>query len=239
VAWLKLFNEERRRLNKTQKVPPLTFDTFEWLIDRFEKEAHQLSCDTIMCSSQACTVDSAGLQNDDDAFCNICGDDECTNVNVILFCDSCNLAVHQECYGVPFVPEGQWLCRLCQAGIGPDVECCLCPVRGGAVKRTDDGRWAHVVCALWVPEVGFGSIEFLEPITKLDRIPPARRRLTCAVCSRSGIGACVQCMRKHCYKAFHITCAQQVRFLDVELWLLTNLVMSWVWHFRHVILIAY
>ena len=30
--------------------------------------------------------------------------------------------------------------------------CSLCPVRGGALKPTDDGRWCHIVCAIWIPE---------------------------------------------------------------------------------------
>lgn len=58
----------------------------------------------------------------------------------------------QACYGIVKVPLGNWLCRTCVLGISP--QCLLCPKKGGAMKATRAGtKWAHVSCALWIPEV--------------------------------------------------------------------------------------
>ncbi|XP_065812929.1 bromodomain-containing protein 1 isoform X1 [Labrus bergylta] len=194
-AWLELINEKR----KSEGVSQVSHNLFEFLMDRFEKESYMA------------TQGQSDLQSlvDEDAVCCICMDGDGADSNVILFCDSCNIAVHQECYGVPYIPEGQWLCRHCLQCPSRPAECVFCPNRGGALKRTDDDRWGHVACALWVPEVGFSDTVFIEPIDGVRNIPPARWKLTCYLCKEKGAGACIQCDKINCYTAFHVSCAQK------------------------------
>lgn len=102
---------------------------------------------------------------------------------------------------------GQWLCRTCSMGIKP--ECVLCPNKGGAMKSTKSGKhWAHVSCALWIPEVSIGCVDRMEPITKISSIPQSRWALLCVLC-RERVGACIQCSVKTCKTAYHVTCAFQ------------------------------
>ncbi|XP_053439571.1 bromodomain-containing protein 1 isoform X4 [Nycticebus coucang] len=194
-AWLEIVNEKRRG----DCVSAVSQSMFEFLMDRFEKESY---CENQKQGEQQSLID-------EDAVCCICMDGECQNSNVILFCDMCNLAVHQECYGVPYIPEGQWLCRHCLQSRARPADCVLCPNKGGAFKKTDDDRWGHVVCALWIPEVGFANTVFIEPIDGVRNIPPARWKLTCYLCKQKGVGACIQCHKANCYTAFHVTCAQR------------------------------
>ncbi|KAE8296628.1 Bromodomain-containing protein 1 [Larimichthys crocea] len=194
-AWLELINEKR----KSEGISQVSHNLFEFLMDRFEKESY------------SATQGQSDLQSlvDEDAVCCICMDGDGADSNVILFCDSCNIAVHQECYGVPYIPEGQWLCRHCLQCPSRPAECVFCPNRGGALKKTDDDRWGHVACALWVPEVGFSDTVFIEPIDGVRNIPPARWKLTCYLCKEKGTGACIQCDKINCYTAFHVSCAQK------------------------------
>lgn len=199
--WLALVNEDR----KSQGLTAVPQDVFEILLDRLEKEcvfeSHNIGEGVDSASKNIYNID-------ENAECCICNDGECHNTNAILFCDMCNLAVHQECYGVPYIPEGQWLCRRCIESPSRGVDCALCPNKGGGFKRTVDSRWAHVICAIWIPEVQFSNPVFLEPIDGIREIPPARWKLTCYVC-RKRMGACIQCAKPNCYVAFHVTCAQQ------------------------------
>jgi len=138
--------------------------------------------------------------------CGVCFDGDSYDENPILFCDKCDVAVHQSCYGIKKVPEGDWLCKACSAR-GGRKSCCLCTVPGGALKPTVDGRWAHLFCAQWIPELFISDLDAMEPIENTKAIVHERLQLTCADCKQHGVGACIQCAYGACAVPFHPMCA--------------------------------
>ncbi|CAK7268901.1 origin recognition complex subunit 4 [Sporothrix epigloea] len=49
----------------------------------------------------------------DDEVCAICSKPDSEPPNEIVFCETCDLAVHQQCYNIPHIPEGDWFCKNC------------------------------------------------------------------------------------------------------------------------------
>ncbi|KAK3902121.1 origin recognition complex subunit 4 C-terminus-domain-containing protein [Staphylotrichum tortipilum] len=58
-------------------------------------------------------MDESGSDEEDDEVCALCGKPDSKKPNEIVFCDNCDMAVHQKCYGLAEIPEGDWICRSC------------------------------------------------------------------------------------------------------------------------------
>lgn len=86
--------------------------------------------------------------------------------------------------------------------------CCLCPndIPSMELLPTDDGRKAHRMCALYLPETYIDSVDGNEIISNVSGIHKDRADLKCLFC-RSKRGACFQCSQKKCARAYHATCA--------------------------------
>eukprot|EP00956_Cyclotella_meneghiniana_P001632 scaffold1804_cov66-Cyclotella_meneghiniana.AAC.8 len=184
----------------------------------------------------------AQLEQDMDAVCDVCWDGEVTPENQIIFCDACNVAVHQGCYGIDKVPSGNYFCHTCiyngknneflaaERREGPrsaptrtPVICELCPRRQGAFVQcyaAEDSlrkpRWVHVSCAKWC------GLNYIDPEKKdmIEDVAPLKQDyrnlgITCALCD-SGIGGMIECRVKGCRKWLHLTCARCVGTCSVQ-----------------------
>lgn len=198
-VWLQLYNQERSK-ELLGDISPFLFET---IMDKLEKEWFHLIKDAPKPSEPQVTLP-------EDSACAVCDDTEVENSNAIVFCDGCNVAVHQDCYGIPYIPEGQWLCRKCMISPEFPVSCLFCPNEGGAFKQTNTNQWGHLLCAIWIPEIGVSNTIYMEPIDMIENVPKSRWKLTCFIC-RKKQGACIQCDNKHCFSAFHVTCAKSAR----------------------------
>ncbi|KAF7121708.1 hypothetical protein CNMCM5793_009260 [Aspergillus hiratsukae] len=217
--WLEDYNAKRRE----EQLEPIKPAVFEITMTKIEKEWHTLekripkpnpkppqTQRPRSSSAAAVNGETTAPGEEQDSKCAICDDGDCENSNAIVFCDGCDLAVHQECYGVPFIPEGQWLCRKCQLIGRGSVNCIFCPNTEGAFKQTTSSKWSHLLCAIWIPEVSLGNPSLMEPVTDVEKVPRSRWKLTCYICKQR-MGASIQCSNKNCYLAFHPTCARRAQ----------------------------
>ncbi|XP_039116403.1 histone-lysine N-methyltransferase ATX4-like isoform X1 [Dioscorea cayenensis subsp. rotundata] len=141
--------------------------------------------------------------------CAVCRWVEDWDYNKIIICNRCQIAVHQECYGVVCETDfTSWICRACET---PHLErqCCLCPVKGGALKPTDvDMLWVHVTCAWFHPEVSFANFK-MEPAIGILKIPLNSFAKVCVICEQMH-GSCIQCCK--CSTSYHAMCASRAGY---------------------------
>jgi len=112
------------------------------------------------------------FQSIDEVACVVCLDEEDFSTDVIIFCDLCNSAFHQSCYGSDLLtvsPDDscQWLCQRCEYLYQNDlpstaVVCMFCPEMKGAIKQILNNNfeiWAHITCVNWIPEIYYEKEE--------------------------------------------------------------------------------
>ena len=143
--------------------------------------------------------------------------------NPIVYCELCQCGVHAQCYGYPLsihIPHNEWICQSCLPAPSsppttsappppPPPHCCLCPTPSGLLKRTTCGRWCHLSCALWVPEVFFRVSAGCDAID-VSRVSGGRLGRRCECCGTgSGSGACSECSEGGCGVWYHITCGMR------------------------------
>lgn len=97
----------------------------------------------------------------------------------------------------------------------------LLSLGAGALKKTDDRRWAHILCAVYIPEIRFGDVTTMEPIIVSGLSPAEFNDKTCYICEEEQIvekskGICLTCFKPGCKVTFHVTCGQRRQLLGEE-----------------------
>lgn len=135
-------------------------------------------------------IGTAGHEYDED-LCGVCGGGESCEGDAIIGCDGCGVWVHQNCYGVPAVPEGDWCVHplplspapprtpLCPPLI-PSLSCRYCDY---CVRKREAVSRRGALPADWHP----------------NAFP------TCMLCLGTGVGAYKECESRGTW--VHVICA--------------------------------
>eukprot|EP01129_Flabellula_baltica_P006841 TRINITY_DN2611_c0_g1_i1.p1 TRINITY_DN2611_c0_g1~~TRINITY_DN2611_c0_g1_i1.p1 ORF type:complete len:683 (+),score=130.99 TRINITY_DN2611_c0_g1_i1:37-2085(+) len=199
--WLSDYNEDKCILKE---------NVMEEVLDILEKKAFSNSQDSLTSSVSESILET--LESLQDSDCCVCLDGYSEDVNRIVFCDGCNMGVHQCCYGLPSIPQGVWHCRRCSEHLKIDnTKCVFCHQTSGAMRQTVHGNWGHIQCGLFLDGISFtepncgGEIEYRKSLKKYQSDTP------CMVCSKTGF--MLQCNNEYCNKTFHVTCGQREKFV--------------------------
>lgn len=79
-------------------------------------------------------------------YCCVCNNGDYNEGDNLIYCSECLISVHMGCYGIVDSVPDNWMCNACKVMLKEDVqnlECALCPVKGGAMKISD-AKWEQV-----------------------------------------------------------------------------------------------
>ncbi|CBQ69988.1 conserved hypothetical protein [Sporisorium reilianum SRZ2] len=96
-----------------------------------------------------------------------------------------------------------------EAGAGGVVAASVLKAPLGALdafRPTECNNWAHVLCAVFMPEVVFSDTTRLKTVESCGNLPTWRYEALCCICNVA-CGACVTCSDPSCRKTFHVSCA--------------------------------
>lgn len=178
----------------------------------------------------------AEREEEESAECGVCGDGVSYDHNPILFCDRCNLAVHQHCYNVTRVPDGDWLCWPCkeyedkqrEAGVpASQIRMPRWQTAHDDGARVLEGGSRSVTCALCPVKHGTFrkatngqwvhlacalwnpsvQVQTVDAAMCVSGVEGALTNTRCGICSMDG-GAVVKCSYGHCMTQFHVLCGR-------------------------------
>ncbi|KAJ7580151.1 hypothetical protein C8J56DRAFT_795466 [Mycena floridula] len=145
----------------------------------------------------------------------------------VLKCKKCQFTTHAASCGavVDAAKVDEWLCDIChnedtlEASVF--AECLLCPrvrpwpvgktIAGPepdsflrACKPTEGQGWAHLLCAVFIPEIQFTDTSRFRLVEGLSVLNTHRWTARCSLCHKTE-GAVVRC--SDCNREFHVSCA--------------------------------
>ncbi|KAG5420075.1 SNT2 [Candida metapsilosis] len=170
--------------------------------------------------------------------CCVCREHDTTKSALLetLICANCGVNVHASCagYAIPekLKPVKEWLCEPCINDMRPInsaiYSCCLCLahetnfelsfigspfVRPDFLKPTSDGRWSHLLCAIFNSDYASfkkskGSVahNFLS-LDDISKVYLNNCKLQCGICQAYN-GSLVRCDLCESATFYHPTCAQ-------------------------------